>query len=157
MRHKNNNKILGREKGPRTSLYRATATNLFVAESIKTTLAKAKAIRPYTEKLITKAISGTLADRREVLKEIHDKDVVSKLFNDIAKRNPSRKGGYTRIIKIGARPNDCAEMAIFELVDRVEKKVATKSAKKETKNVEEKISEKKAETKAKKTTKKEEK
>ena len=141
MRHKNNNKILGREKGPRTSLYRATATNLFVAESIKTTLAKAKAIRPYTEKLITKAISGTLADRREVLKEIHDKDVVSKLFNDIAKRNPSRKGGYTRIIKIGARPNDCAEMAIFELVDRVEeKKAATKSAKKETKNVDNKRS-----------------
>lgn len=136
MRHKNNNKILGREKGPRTSLYRATATNLFVAESIKTTLAKAKAIRPFTEKLITKAKSGTLHDLREVTKDIHDKDVVKKLFNDIAKRFEKRNGGYTRIVKIGPRPNDGAEMAIFELVEKVEKVKPVKTTKKAEKKAE---------------------
>lgn len=130
MRHKNNNKILGREKGPRNSLYRATATNLFVAESIRTTLAKAKAIRAYTEKLITKAKSGTLHDIREVAREIHDKDVVHKLFSDIAKRFSTRNGGYTRIIKTGPRLNDGAEMAIFELVEKVEKVKPTKEVKK---------------------------
>lgn len=161
MRHKNNNKTLGREKGPRNSLYRATATNLFIAESIKTTLAKAKAIRPYTEKLITKAKAGTLHDIREVAREIHDKDVIKKLFNDIAKRNAKRNGGYTRIVKVGPRPNDGAEMAIFELVDKVEKiKVAKKESvktEKETKKSTVRDVEKKVITKTKKaTTKKEE-
>lgn len=136
MRHKNNNKILGREKGPRNSLYRATATNLFIAESIRTTLAKAKAIRPYTEKLITKAKSGTLHDVRNVVKEIHDKDVVKKLFGDIAKRFDKRNGGYTRIIKTGPRQNDGAEMAIFELVEKVEKVKPTKEVKKADKKAE---------------------
>ncbi len=161
MRHKNNNKTLGREKGPRNSLYRATATNLFIAESIKTTLAKAKAIRPYTEKLITKAKAGTLHDIREVAREIHDKDVIKKLFNDIAKRNAKRNGGYTRIVKVGPRPNDGAEMAIFELVDKVEKiKIAKKESvktEKETKKSTVRDVEKKVITKTKKaTTKKEE-
>ena len=86
MRHKNVNKTLGREKGPRKSLFRATATNLFNHESIKTTLAKAKATKSYVEKMITKAKSGTLHDRREVLKEVHDKDTVKKFTQKLENR-----------------------------------------------------------------------
>lgn len=149
MRHKNVIKKLGREKGARKSLFRATATNLLNQESIKTTLAKAKATRSYIEKIITKAKNGTLADVRNVAKEIHDKEVVGKLFNDIAKRFEKRNGGYTRIIKTGPRPNDGAEMAIFELVEKKEKispkakkadKKVVKAAKKEDKKYTEKNS-----------------
>lgn len=138
MRHKNVNTKLGREKGPRNSLFRATATNLLNHESIRTTLAKAKATRSYIEKMITKAKNGTLADVRNVSKEIHDKEIVGKLFNDIAKRYEKRNGGYTRIIKTGPRPNDGAEMAIFELVDKKERvsPKAKKAEKKDTKKVE---------------------
>lgn len=129
MRHQNKNKTLGREKGPRTSLFRNLTSSLFLHESVKTTLAKAKAIRPYAEKLLTKAKVGDLHSRRQVLQEIHDKDIVQKLFTDISKRISSRNGGYTRIIKTGVRIGDGAEMAIFELVDKVEKTPIVKSKK----------------------------
>ncbi|HQL11716.1 MAG TPA: 50S ribosomal protein L17 [bacterium] len=145
MRHKKTNKKLGREKGPRKSLYRATATNLLNYESINTTLAKAKATRSYVEKIITKAKHGTLSDRRSVSEEIHDKDVVQKLFTDIAKRYETRNGGYTRIIKTGPRLNDGAEMAIFELVDKKERISPKEKKGKNKKNV--KKSEKKEEKK----------
>ena len=131
MRHQNVNKKLGREKGPRNSLFRATATNLLNYESINTTLAKAKATRSYVEKIITKAKKGTLHDIRTVGKEIHDKDILNKLFSDVAKRVEKRNGGYTRIVKTGPRVNDGAEMAIFELVDKKER--VSPKAKKETK------------------------
>lgn len=143
MRHQNVTKKLGREKGPRNSLFRATATNLLNYESINTTLAKAKATRSYIEKMITKAKRGTLHDVRIVGKEIHDKEILGKLFNDVAKRFEKRNGGYTRIIKTGPRKNDGAEMARFELVEKKEKVspkaikdavVAKKAVKKETKS-----------------------
>jgi large subunit ribosomal protein L17 len=120
MRHNNKNKILGRQKGARNSLYRNMATSLFKYESIETTLAKAKAIRPYVEKIITKAKRGNLADNRNIFSEIRDKDIIFKLTSDIGKRFEKRDGGYIRIIKLGHRKGDGSQMAILELVSKKE-------------------------------------
>jgi large subunit ribosomal protein L17 len=92
------------------------ATALFEHGRITTTEAKAKALRPYAEKLVTKAKAGTLADRREVLKVIRSKDVVHELFANIGPSFEGREGGYTRIIKTVPRKGDNAPMAIIELV-----------------------------------------
>jgi len=94
------------------------AAHLFEAGAITTTVAKAKALRPYAEKLITKAKKGDLASRRQVLKDITDRDVVAALFHEIAPRFAERDGGYTRIMKLGPRQGDGAPMARIELVDR---------------------------------------
>ena len=94
------------------------AAHLFEAGAITTTVAKAKALRPYAEKLITKAKKGDLAARREVLKDIPDRDVVALLFHDIAPRFEERPGGYTRILKLGPRKGDGAQMARIELVEQ---------------------------------------
>ena len=92
------------------------AAQLFVHEAINTTEAKAKAVRPLAEKLITFARRGDLAARREVLRVIPDRDVVHKLFSDIGPRYAERPGGYTRILKLGSRKGDGAPMARIELV-----------------------------------------
>ncbi|MGZ8176691.1 50S ribosomal protein L17 [Williamsia sp. SKLECPSW1] len=92
------------------------ATSLFEHERITTTEAKAKRLRPYAEKLITHAKAGTLAHRREVLKDIRDKDVVHKLFAEIGPSFAERDGGYTRIVKTLPRKGDNAPMAVIELV-----------------------------------------
>ncbi|MGH2529376.1 MAG: 50S ribosomal protein L17 [Actinomycetota bacterium] len=92
------------------------AAQLFVNEAINTTEAKAKAVRPLAEKLITFARRGDLAARREVLRVIRDRDVVHKLFSDIGPRYAERPGGYTRILKLGSRQGDGAPMARIELV-----------------------------------------
>jgi large subunit ribosomal protein L17 len=92
------------------------AAQLFTHERVNTTQAKAKAVRPLAEKLITSAKRGDLAARREVLKVIPDRDVVHKLFTDIGPRYAERPGGYTRILKLGARQGDGAPMARIELV-----------------------------------------
>ena len=97
------------------------ASQLFIHEGIDTTEAKAKALRPYAEKLITRAKKGDLASRREVLKDIPDRDVVARLFHEIAPRFDERQGGYTRILKLGPRLGDGASMARIELVERGEK------------------------------------
>jgi large subunit ribosomal protein L17 len=89
-----------------------------VNESINTTEAKAKMLRPYAEKLITSARRGDLAARRQVLKDIPDRDVVARLFHEIAPRFEGRPGGYTRILKLGPRKGDGAAMARIELVER---------------------------------------
>jgi large subunit ribosomal protein L17 len=81
-------------------------------------VSKAKVLRPYVEKLITKAKKGDLASRREVLKDIPDRDIVARLFHDIAPRFEERDGGYTRILKLGPRRGDGAEMARIELVEK---------------------------------------
>ncbi len=96
------------------------ARDLFRHGRITTTEAKAKALRPYAEKLITKAKRGDLASRREVLSKLHDRDVVAFLFEDIAPRFAERPGGYTRILKLEPRKGDNARMAIIELVERGE-------------------------------------
>ena len=92
------------------------AASLFAAEGIVTTEAKAKALRPYAEKLITKAKKGGVHERRQVIATIHDQDVTHKLFADIAPRYTNRPGGYLRILKLGPRPGDNAPMARVELV-----------------------------------------
>nr|AKQ00935.1 ribosomal protein L17, large subunit ribosomal protein L17 [uncultured actinobacterium Rifle_16ft_4_minimus_12599] len=111
-------------KGPRLGsgpaherlLLSGLAAQLFVHEGINTTEAKAKAVRPLAERLITFAKRGDLAARREVLKVIPDRDVVAKLFHEIAPRFVERNGGYTRILKTGQRQGDGAPMARIELV-----------------------------------------
>ncbi|MBF6327499.1 50S ribosomal protein L17 [Nocardia transvalensis] len=98
------------------AIFANLATALFEHGRITTTEAKAKALRPYAEKLVTKAKAGTLADRREVLKVIRNKDVVHNLFANIGPSFEGREGGYTRIIKTLPRKGDNAPMAIIELV-----------------------------------------
>ena len=92
------------------------AASLFAAESITTTEAKAKALRPVAEKLITKAKRGGLHNQRQILSYLGDKDMAQKLMTDIAERYSQRPGGYTRILKKGPRLGDNAPMAIIELV-----------------------------------------
>jgi large subunit ribosomal protein L17 len=92
------------------------AAQLFTHEKVNTTEAKAKAVRPVAEKLITFAKRGDVAARREVLKAIPDRDVVHKLFSEIGPRYAERSGGYTRILKLGPRKGDAAPMARLELV-----------------------------------------
>ena len=87
-------------------------------EKIETTVTKAKTVKPYAEKVITKAKKGSLHDRRQVLKMIQDKSIVAKLFEEIGPKYEDRDGGYTRIIKAGFRAGDKADMAFIELVDR---------------------------------------
>ena len=115
-------------KGPRLGsnpahqrlLLSGLASQLFVHEGINTTEAKAKMLRPYAEKLITKAKRGDLSARREVLKDIPDRDVVARLFAEIGPRFAGRQGGYTRIMKLGQRQGDGAPMARIELVEKAE-------------------------------------
>jgi len=92
------------------------AQDLFWEERVTTTVAKAKMLRPYAEKMITKARRGSLHDRRLILKHIEDTEVVTRLFDEVAPRYSERPGGYTRIVRLGPRRGDGAEMAIVELV-----------------------------------------
>jgi large subunit ribosomal protein L17 len=94
------------------------ATELFRHGRITTTQAKARALRPYAERLITKAKRGDLHARRLVLAKLHDRDVVARLFEEVAPRFAERDGGYTRILKLDPRKGDRARMAMIELVDR---------------------------------------
>jgi large subunit ribosomal protein L17 len=111
---------LGAGPAHQRRLLSTMAAQLFVHEAIDTTEAKAKALRPYAERLITKARRGDLAARRDVLKDITDRDVVARLFHEIGPRFDDRHGGYTRILKLGPRKGDGAPMARIELVDRGE-------------------------------------
>jgi large subunit ribosomal protein L17 len=107
---------LGGSSSHQKALLANLATSLFEHGRIKTTETKARALRPYAEKLITHAKKGTLHNRREVLKKIRDKDVVHALFAEIGPFFSDRNGGYTRIIKVEARKGDNAPMAVIELV-----------------------------------------
>jgi large subunit ribosomal protein L17 len=114
------------KKGPRLGsnpahqklMLSTLASQLFIHEAINTTEAKAKALRPYAERLITYAKRGDLAARRQVLRDIPDRDVVARLFHEIGPRFEERNGGYTRILKLGPRKGDAAPMARIELVER---------------------------------------
>ncbi len=92
------------------------AGSLFWEEKVTTTVTRAKAVRPLAEKLITKARKGDLHSRRSVLRLIEDAEIVTKLFDDIAPRYAERPGGYTRVVRVGPRRGDNAEMAVIELV-----------------------------------------
>ncbi|MEZ0349651.1 50S ribosomal protein L17 [Mycobacterium sp. pR1184] len=107
---------LGGSSSHQKALLANLATSLFEHGRIKTTEPKARALRPYAEKLITHAKKGTLHNRREVMKKIRDKDVVHALFAEIGPHFADRDGGYTRIIKVEARKGDNAPMAVIELV-----------------------------------------
>jgi large subunit ribosomal protein L17 len=133
MRHRVAHRKLGRVTPHRTALLRNLATALFERERIRTTLMKAKELRPYAEKLITlaKRDADRLHARRQVLRDIHDETIVKKLFDDLGARFAARAGGYTRILRLGPRKGDGAEMAIVELLgseykpkDKTEKPVA---------------------------------
>ena len=117
MRHKISGRQFGRASGPRRAMFRIMVTNLLRHGQIKTTVAKAKAIRPLTEKMVTLGKAGTLHDRRQAAAFITDKSVVKAVFDDIAPRFQERNGGYTRITRLGVRPGDAAEMALIELID----------------------------------------
>ena len=117
MRHRKAGRKLGRSSGHRKALYRNLITELFRHERIKTTEAKAKAIRPLAEKLITLGKRGDLHARRLAAARLNDPLVVKKLFDELAPRYEDRPGGYTRILKLGRRQGDGAEMAIIELVE----------------------------------------
>ena len=121
---------LGGSSSHQKALLANLATSLFEHGRITTTEPKARALRPYAEKLITHAKKGTLHNRREVMKKIRDKDVVHTLFAEIAPFFADRNGGYTRIIKVEARKGDNAPMAVIELVrEKTVTSEATRAAK----------------------------
>lgn len=116
MRHHSNKRKFGREKDQRNALMRSLARNLINENRIKTTLPKAKELRPYVEKLVTKAKLGTLASRRLVISTLGGEKETKVLFDTIALKYKDRKGGYTRIVKLGDRTLDAAPMALIEFV-----------------------------------------
>ena len=118
MRHNIMGRRLGRSTKHRKSLFRNLTTELFRHNRIKTTEAKAKAIRPIAEKLITLARRGDLHARRLAARDIYDPEILQKLFDEIGPRAQGRTGGYTRIYKLGPRRGDAANMALIELVDQ---------------------------------------
>ena len=118
MRHKVRGRKFDRPSDERRALFKGLVADLMRHERLRTTEAKAKEVRPIAEKMITLGKDGTVHARRQALAYINDKDVVRKLFEEIAPRFASRPGGYTRIIKLGPRLGDGAAMAQLELVER---------------------------------------
>ena len=119
MRHHRSGKKLGRDSAHRKALYSNLTGSLIEYGRIKTTVAKAKAVRPIAEKMITLGRRGDLAARRQALAYLRSNDIVHILFAEVAPRFTDRPGGYTRIIKLGPRQGDAAEMAYLEFVDYV--------------------------------------
>jgi len=116
MRHSNANRKFGRETDERRALLKSLAGNLIVHEKIKTTGTKAKELKSFIEKLVTKAKAGDLASRRLVLSRLGVSSYAKKLVEKIAPRYKDRRGGYTRVVKIGQRQGDGSMMAIIEFV-----------------------------------------
>lgn len=143
MRHRRKGKILGRKIGPRRALMKSLANSLILNGRIITTETKAKALRPIIEKQVTRAKTKTLASRRKLLKFLNEK-AVNKLLNELGPFYQKRKGGYTRIMKIGRRQGDNADIALIEFVDYKKKEtenrdeIQTKSKAKKTKPEEKK-------------------
>ena len=116
MRHGNSGRKLNRTSSHRQAMFRNMAVSLLRHEAIKTTLPKAKELRPFVEKLITKSKTGTLHARRLAGRHVHKRAAADTLFQDIAPKFATRAGGYTRILKTGFRKGDGAEMARIELI-----------------------------------------
>lgn len=116
MRHRNKGRQLSRTASHKKATMRNLATALFRHGRIQTTTAKAKELRPYAERLITLARRGDVHSRRLAGRKIQDRQILGKLFDDIAPRFSERPGGYTRILKVGNRKGDSAEMSLIELV-----------------------------------------
>jgi large subunit ribosomal protein L17 len=133
MRHQKKTVKLGRTAEHRKALLANQVCSLIEHQRIKTTLAKAKAVRPLAEKMVTLGKQGSLHARRTALAVLRQKDAVKKLFDDIAPRSADRNGGYTRIIRLGVRKSDAAAVAFLEWVDAprvIEEPVAEEKGKK---------------------------
>jgi large subunit ribosomal protein L17 len=117
VRHARSGKKLGRDSAHRKALYSNLTGALITHGRIETTEAKAKAVRPFAEKMITLGKRGDLHARRQAMAELRSNDVVHRLFSDVAPRFAERNGGYTRVVKLGPRQGDAADMALLELVD----------------------------------------
>jgi large subunit ribosomal protein L17 len=117
VRHASRGKKLGRDSAHRKALYANLTCSLLEHERIKTTEAKAKAVKPIAEQMITLGRRGDLHARRQALAFLRSQEIVHKLFSEVGPRMAERPGGYSRIIKIGHRPGDAAEMVYLELVD----------------------------------------
>lgn len=157
MRHQKKTVKLGRTAEHRKALLANQVCSLIEHQRIKTTLAKAKAVRPLAEKMVTLGKQGSLHARRTALAVLRQKNAVKKLFDDIAPRSADRNGGYTRIIRLGIRKSDAAPVAFLEWVDAprvVEEPVADEKGKKrkgaKAADIEESKSESKSEKKSKK-------
>jgi len=133
MRHRKSFNHLGRQSGHRKAMLANMASSLILHKRIETTLAKAKALRVYIEPLITKSKEDTTHSRRTVFSYLKTKEAVTELFRVVAPKIADRPGGYTRVLKIGFRQGDAAEMAMIELVDFNEAALAAPSKKKEEK------------------------
>lgn len=128
MRHRLSGRQLNRNSSHRKAMFRNMAASLLDHEMIKTTLPKAKELRRVAEPLITLAKKDSVANRRLAFNRLRDRDVVTKLFNELGPRYVARPGGYLRILKCGFRRGDNAPMAIVELVDRPESSAKADSA-----------------------------
>jgi len=135
MRHQKKTIKLGRTAAHRKALLANQVCSLIAHQRVKTTLAKAKAVRPLAEKMVTFGKNGSIHARRMALSMLRQKDAVKKLFDEIAPRSADRNGGYTRIVKLGQRKSDSASMAFIEWVDAAqaieEKEPKEKPAKKQ--------------------------
>ncbi len=116
MRHRRKGRQLGRTSQHRKAMLRNMATSLFEHDGVETTVAKAKELRPFAERLITLARRGDLHARRQVERDIRNRHVSGRLFTELGPRFATRPGGYTRIVKLGHREGDGAEMARIELL-----------------------------------------
>jgi large subunit ribosomal protein L17 len=132
VRHQKAGKKLGRDPAHRKALYANLAAALIEHGRIKTTEAKAKAVKPIAEQMITLGRRGDLHARRRALAFLRSQEIVHKLFSDVGPRFADRPGGYSRIVKIGPRPGDSAEMAYLELVDFVPERAPVGAAAAET-------------------------
>ena len=132
MRHGKKNNHLGRQTAHRKSMLANMACSLIEHKRINTTVAKAKALKQFVEPLVTKSKEDTTHNRRIVFSRLRQKDAVTELFREVAVKVGDRPGGYTRIIKLGNRLGDNADMAMIELVDYNEVYNAGKSSKKKT-------------------------
>ena len=134
MRHQKKTVRLGRKAEHRKAMLANQVCNLIEHQRIKTTLAKAKAVRPLAEKMVTLGKNGSIHARRNAFSTLRHKDAVKKLFDEIAPRSTERNGGYTRIVRLGQRKSDSASMAFIEWVDAAvvveEKPAEEKKAKK---------------------------
>lgn len=118
MRHGLKQRKLGRDTAHRKALLANLASDLIIHEQISTTVAKAKALKPFVEKLVTLGKKGDLSSRRRAISITRNKDAVNKLFSTIAERYQERNGGYTRIMRFGFRAGDSAPVGVIEFVDR---------------------------------------
>src|SRR5438046_5616169 len=148
MRHQKKTLKLGLTAEHRKALLANQVCSLIEHERIKTTLAKAKAVRPLADKMVTLGKAGSLHARRTALAVLRQKDAVKKLFDSIAPRSAERNGGYTRIIKLGTRKSDSARMAFMEGVDTAEGVEEKPAEKKKAKRKENETKPQKAETEA---------